>query len=73
MCFYSNALILLLKNNLYNVYTFDKKRDYETFSVMNKGLIKVPFDNVNNVIVPIQYDMTSLMINQRYHNRIYLI
>ena len=72
MCFYSCALILLLNNNLYNVYTFDKKRDYETFSVMNKVLIKVPFDNINNVIVPIKYDMVSLMINQRYHNRIYL-
>ena len=72
MSFYSYALIMLLNDNKYNLYTFDNTRDCEIFSIMNRKLIKVPYDPENNVIVPIHEFMIFLILHKTYHNRIYL-
>jgi hypothetical protein len=39
---------------------------------MNRKLLKVPYDNENNVIVPIDEEMILLILNKIFHNRIYL-
>jgi hypothetical protein len=72
MTFYSNALIMILNDNRYDLYTFDNPRDCEIFSIMNRKLLKVPYDNENNVIVPIDEEMILLILNKIFHNRIYL-
>lgn len=72
MNFFSSALIFLLNDNKYNLYTFDNPRDCEVFRIMNRRCIEVPYDEENNVIVPIEERFIYLIINKHFHNRIYL-
>ena len=72
MCFYSTALIMILNDHRYNLYTFSNPRDCEIFSIMNRKLLKVPYDKENCVIVPINEEMILLTLNKIFHNRLYL-
>ena len=69
---YSKALIKMLNENKYILYTFTNQRDCEIFSIMNRKLIEVPYDTENNVIVPIEEYMVLLTLCKSFHNRIYL-
>jgi hypothetical protein len=72
MSFFGTALIFLLNNNKYNLYTFDDPRDLEVFRIMNRRCILVPYDEENNVIVYTEEIFMYLVLNQHFHNRIYL-
>lgn len=69
---YSKCLILMIDTKTYNLYTFDNDRDREVFAIMNRRLLECPYDNVHETVIPIYYEMIDMILNRRYHNRIYL-